>query len=675
MPHESTPLQAVHAALVARIEDANYRYYVLDDPQLTDGEYDALMRELQELEAAWPALVTPDSPTQRVGAAPSAAFAPVTHGVPMLSLANAMSADELRDFVGRVRRGLRLDEDDPPVVLLGEYKIDGLGVSLLYEHGRLVRGATRGDGVTGEDVTANLRTIGSIPLRLRSAVPLPARIEVRGEVFLSKREFLRLNEAREAAGEPLFANPRNAAAGSLRQQDSRITAARRLQFIAYTHGIVEGLAISSQSEYLGWLAAAGFATWRSERFDSADEAITFRDQAVEQRHELPYDIDGVVIKVDSYQQQRQLGELSRSPRWAIAFKLPAQEATTTIREIEASVGRTGAVTPTAVFDTVILAGTRVSRASLHNQDEIDRKGVYVGAPVVVLKAGDIIPEVVRVTDPPPPGVELYRLPTACPACGSELVRPEGAAVTRCPNRTGCPAQLQARLEHWCSRGAMDIDGVGSALLAQLIASEMVTSAADLYRLDAAQLAGLERMGERSAANAITSIDASRTRPLDRLLVALGIRHVGAGAARSLAQTFGSLDALAAADVETLNQAPDIGGTTAEAIAAWFAELGNQELLAQLTELGVAPEIAERGPADPRFADKTFVFTGALSRWSRDAAGDEVRRRGGRTSSSISKQTDYVVAGEKAGSKLDRAVKLGLTILDEDGFEAMLAPAD
>lgn len=675
MPHESTPLQAVHAALVARIEDANYRYYVLDDPQLTDGEYDALMRELQELEAAWPALVTPDSPTQRVGAAPSAAFAPVTHGVPMLSLANAMSADELRDFVGRVRRGLRLDEDDPPVVLLGEYKIDGLGVSLLYEHGRLVRGATRGDGVTGEDVTANLRTIGSIPLRLRSAVPLPARIEVRGEVFLSKREFLRLNEAREAAGEPLFANPRNAAAGSLRQQDSRITAARRLQFIAYTHGIVEGLAISSQSEYLGWLAAAGFATGRSERFDSADEAIAFRDQAVEQRHELPYDIDGVVIKVDSYQQQRQLGELSRSPRWAIAFKLPAQEATTTIREIEASVGRTGAVTPTAVFDTVILAGTRVSRASLHNQDEIDRKGVYVGAPVVVLKAGDIIPEVVRVTDPPPPGVELYRLPTACPACGSELVRPEGAAVTRCPNRTGCPAQLQARLEHWCSRGAMDIDGVGSALLAQLIASEMVTSAADLYRLDAAQLAGLERMGERSAANAITSIDASRTRPLDRLLVALGIRHVGAGAARSLAQTFGSLDALAAADVETLNQAPDIGGTTAEAIAAWFAELGNQELLAQLTELGVAPEIAERGPADPRFADKTFVFTGALSRWSRDAAGDEVRRRGGRTSSSISKQTDYVVAGEKAGSKLDRAVKLGLTILDEDGFEAMLAPAD
>lgn len=668
-------LRDEHAALAAELHEANHRYYVLDDPTLTDAEYDAKLRRLQAIEAEHQELATPDSPSQRVGAQPLASFGSITHGQAMLSLANAMSADELREFDQRVRRTLELGESDPPVRYVGEYKIDGLGVSLTYEQGILVRGATRGDGSVGEDVTQNLRTIRSIPLRLGAVEPMPARIEVRGEVYLSKAEFVRLNEARELSGEPLFANPRNAAAGSLRQLDSRVTASRRLDFIAYTCGAVEGATWPSQSAFLTWLAAAGFAAGEHRLLDGPEAAVLFREEAAERRHALPYDIDGVVIKVDDAGRQKVLGELSRSPRWAIAFKLPAEQAETVIRDIEASVGRTGAVTPTAVFDTVTLAGTRVTRASLHNQDEIDRKGVFIGARVIVQKAGDIIPEVVRTLDEMPADREPWKLPTACPACGTPVLRPEGEAITRCPNRSGCPAQLQARLEHWVARAAMDIDGVGESLLAQLVSAELVGDVADLYTLTVEQLAALPRMGQRSAENAVAAIEASRRRPLERLLFALGIRHVGESGARGLAAAFGSLEAVAAADLEALAATPDIGATTAAALVEWFADPASQALLSKLAERGIEPQAPDRVSADPRFDGKTFVFTGALTRWSRDAASEEVRRRGGKTAGSISKLTDYVVAGEKAGSKLDKATRLGLAILTEDEFEAMLALSD
>jgi DNA ligase (NAD+) len=665
--------------LAPELHEANYRYYVLDDPVLTDAEYDAKLRRLAELEAAYPELLTPDSPTQRVGAAPLSAFGQITHGVPMLSLANAMSDDELIEFDARVRRGLLLEPDDPPVEYVGELKIDGLGVSLTYEDGLLARGATRGDGVVGEDVTQNLKTIRGIPLRFRSPERMAAMIlgrstiEVRGEVYLSKREFVALNEQRELSGEPLFANPRNAAAGSLRQLDSQVTAARRLDFIAYAHGEMDGHPFPSQSRYLSWLRDAGFPVSPYTRsLRGPEEAIAFQREAAALRHELPFDIDGVVIKVDDYGLQQRLGEVSRSPRWAIAFKFAAEQAETVIRDIEPRVGRTGAVTPTAVFDTVLLAGTRVSRASLHNQDEIDRKGIGLGATVIVQKAGDIIPEVVRVvTEKSPPDLLVYRLPGECPACGEALVKPEGEAITRCPNRRGCPAQTQARLEHWVARRAMDVDGVGESLLAQLIDTGLVKDVSDLYALSEEDLSGLERMGSQSASNAMRAIDASRRRPLSRFLFALGIRHVGESAARALAARFGSVEAVAAASAEELAATHDIGAATAESLTAWFSEDANRELLERLAQRGVCPEPVEQAAKDARFVDKTFVFTGALTRFSRDGASEEVRRRGGRTASSVSKLTDFVVCGDKAGSKLEQARKLGVAILTEAEFEVML----
>jgi DNA ligase (NAD+) len=660
-------------ALAAELREANYRYYVLDTPTLTDAEYDAKLRRLAELEAAYPELITPDSPTQRVGAAPLTAFGQITHGTPMLSLANAMDAAELVEFDARVRRGLGLGDEDPPVDYVAELKIDGLGVSLTYERGQLAFGATRGDGSVGEDVTTNLRTLRSVPLSLRPSAGLPALIEVRGEVFLSKREFVRLNEQRELSGEPLFANPRNAAAGSLRQLDSRVTAGRRLDFLAYAHGRVEGLDFESQTQYLAWLAEAGFLVSRySEAVAGPQAAVAYHQRAGQLRHQLPFDIDGVVLKVNAYAGQRVLGEVSRSPRWAIAFKLPAEQAETVIEAIEANVGRTGAVTPTAVFRTVTLAGTRVTRASLHNQDEIDRKDLCLGDTVIVQKAGDIIPEVVRVRpELRPAGAQRYHLPTTCPACGEALVKPEGEAVTRCPNRAGCPAQLQARLEHWVARRAMDIDGVGEALLAQLVDGGLVRDVSDLYKLTTEQLQVLDRMGDKSAANVVNAIAASARRPLARFVFALGIRHVGESAARALAERFGSLDALAAAGVEEFAATPDVGAATAESLAAWFGGEANRALLARLAERGVQPQAIERGAADPRFVDKTFVFTGTLSQMSRDAAAEQVRRRGGRAAGSVSKQTDCVVAGANAGSKLDKARKLGLAILTEAEFLDLL----
>ncbi|NUP98762.1 MAG: NAD-dependent DNA ligase LigA [Armatimonadetes bacterium] len=660
------------ARLARELHEANHRYYVLDQPTITDAAYDALLRRLQELERDYPELVGPDSPTQRVGATPSASFGPVTHGAPMLSLQNAMDKAELAEFDARVRRLLELDEAAPPVDYVGELKVDGLGVSLLYEQGRLVRGATRGDGTTGEDVTANLRTVRSIPLRLREVTPLPERIEIRGEVFLSKREFVRINDQRERDGQPLFLNPRNAAAGSLRQLDSRITAGRRLDFLAYTYGQLAGATFESQSAFLTWLGEAGLMTgtaWR--RLHGAAEAVAYHQGWLERRHELDFDIDGVVIKVDRFSLQRQLGELSRSPRWAVAFKFPAEQAETTITEIEASVGRTGAVTPTAIFETVLLAGTRVSRASLHNQDEIDRKDVRVGDRVVIQKAGDIIPEVVRVvSEHRPAGSEPYRLPVSCPACGSELARAPGEAITRCPNRRGCPAQLQARLEHWVSRGGMDIEGVGESLLARLIETGLVQDPADLYALTPAALLPLERLAEKSAENVVRAIQGSRDRPLSRFLFALGIRHVGETAARAIAAAFGRLEAVMEATREQLLAVRDVGEATAESIEAFFADEGNRLLIDKLLAVGLAPQPVEQ-QTSAAFAGKTFVFTGALERFTRDSAEEAVRRRGGAASGSVSKRTDYLVAGENAGSKLAKAASLGVTIISEDEFAALL----
>ncbi|MCC7495353.1 MAG: NAD-dependent DNA ligase LigA [Fimbriimonadaceae bacterium] len=658
--------------LVTAIREADHQYYVLDAPTLDDANYDALRRELLSLEAQWPELVTPDSPTQRVGVAPAAGFAPVTHGAPMLSLSNAMDEGELREFDQRVRRLLELGPDDGPVEYLGELKIDGLGVSLLYEDGLLVRGATRGDGTTGEDVTSNLRTLRSVPLRLRGDQPWPRRIEVRGEVYLGKREFARLNARREERGEPLFANPRNAAAGSLRQLDPSLTAERRLDFLAYTAGLVDGLSWDSQKEYLVWLAAAGFRVSReTARLTGPDGAVAYQSRWASERHALPYDIDGVVIKVNRFDQQRQLGELSRSPRWAVAFKLPAEQVETTVLEIEASVGRTGAVTPTAILQPVFVAGTTVSRASLHNQDEVDRKDVRLGDVVILQKAGDIIPEIVRVLPERRTGdPHRWRLPERCPACATPLVRPAGEAIWRCPNQRGCSAQLQARLEHFVSRAAMDIDGVGEALLAQLIQAELVSDPADLYHLRLDDLLPLDRMGQRAAERALVEIKASRWPPLARLIYALGIRHVGETAAREIAQRYGTLEALRQTTAEQLLEVRDIGQATADSLLAWFADEANAALLDKLLAAGVEP-LAVEVPQDDRFAGQTFVFTGALARWTRDAAAAEVRQRGGTVAGSVSRKTTYLVAGEATGSKLDKARSLGVTVLSEHEFATLL----
>jgi len=688
------------ADLRAQIHYHNHRYYVLDAPEITDAEYDALFRELLDLEERFPELRTLDSPTQRVGAPPLEALGTIRHRAPMLSLANAMSEAELREFDERVKRmlvssvreewpeprgdpprefnaavkehlGLKPDED---IEYVAELKIDGLGVSLTYEHGVFVQGATRGDGETGEDITVNLRTIKTIPLHLRPEAPHPTLIEVRGEVFMSKEEFLRINQEREQTGEPLFANPRNAAAGSVRQLDSSITAARRLNFLAYAVGACEGLSWDRQADFLAWLKAAGFPTSPYIRLcPTVEDLIAYRAEWQENRHSLPYEIDGVVVKVNSLALQRRLGMVSRSPRWAIAYKFPAEQARTKILKIDVQVGRTGALTPVAVMDPVLLAGTTVSRATLHNEDEIRRKDVRVGDRVIIQKAGDIIPEVVRVLTDERTGEEQpFVLPTACPVCGAAVVRPEGEAVARCTGGASCPAQTQQRLEHFCSRGAMDIDHVGPALIAQLIDQGLVRDPADLYTLTKEDLLPLERMAEKSAQNVLDAIAKSKRPPLARFIFALGIRHVGAHVADVLASHFGSLEALTAASPEELSAVPEIGGIIADSIAAFFAQPETKTLLRKLAEAGVQPQTPSAAPGTPGaggadLTGKTFVFTGALEQFTREEAEELVRQHGGRASSSVSAKTDYVVAGPGAGSKLDKARQLGVAVLNEAEF--------
>lgn len=671
------------ARLRAEIEHHNYCYYVLDQPEITDAEYDALLRELQGLEAAYPELITPDSPTQRVGAPPVEAFGTVPHRVPMLSLANAMTVEELREFDARIKRQLEVPPETP-IEYVAELKIDGLGVSLTYEEGVLVRGATRGDGETGEDITLNLKTIRTIPLRLRGAAgreregqqlslpfpSLPSLIEVRGEVFLSKQEFLRINREREITGEPLFANPRNAAAGSVRQLDSRITASRRLDFIAYAHGACEGLAWERHTDFLDWLRQVGFRTSPyTERCPDVEAAAAYRERWQAHRHDLPYEIDGVVIKVNAVVLQERLGMVSRSPRWAIAFKFPAEQAETVIRDIVVQVGRTGALTPVAQMDPVLLAGTTVSRATLHNEDEIRRKDVRIGDTVIVQKAGDIIPEVVRVLTEKRTGNEKeFTMPTACPVCGSPVEKRPGEAILRCTGGASCRAQLQARVEHFCRRGALNIDHVGPSLIAQMLDAGLLEDPADLFFLTVEQLLPLERMAQKSAQNVIEAIARSKKTTLSRLIFALGIRYVGEHIADVLAAHFGSLEALRAASLEELAQVHEIGETTAASIVEFFSRPENQAMLEKLARAGLEIEAPESAGA---LAGKTFVFTGSLERFSRQQAAERVRRAGGQVSSSVSKKTDYVVAGPGAGSKLEKARQLGIPVLTEEEFLALL----
>lgn len=651
------------------LQEHAYRYYVLDSPTISDDEYDRLFRELEELEAAHPDLASPDSPTRRVGAPPLTKFEPAPHRFPMLSLQNAFSVEEVRQFDQRVKRMVGAEPSES-IEYVVEYKIDGLGISLTYEGGVLVRGATRGDGTVGEDVTANLRTIRAVPLRLADVPGRPRFCEVRGEAFISKEEFARINREREESGEPLFANPRNAAAGSVRQLDSSITASRRLDSVAYDLRTDEPLPYATHAEALSFLAALHLKTARNHEVVAGVEALAdVIARRERERHELPYDCDGLVLKVNSLALQSELGYVSRSPRWALAVKFRAERARTRVISIVPSVGRTGAITPVAVMEPVFLDGTTVSRASLHNEDEVRRKDVRIGDAVVIQKAGDIIPEVVEVLADERTGEEReFVMPEACPVCSAPVTREPGEVVARCSAPT-CPAKLSGALEHWASRRAMDIDGLGPAVIEQLVGRGLVRDIADLYSLCHATLAGLERMGDKSAANLLAAIEASKQRPLARFLHGLGIRHVGEHVAQVLANHFGTLDAIANASIAELSSVHEVGEVVARSIRSYFDDPGVRRLIVRLREAGVTPLETEPRQAEshPFVGGKVFVFTGKLERLAREEAEALVAKLGGRATSSVSKKTDYVVAGPGAGSKLEKARDLGVIVLTESEF--------
>ncbi|HUP01037.1 MAG TPA: NAD-dependent DNA ligase LigA [Gemmatimonadota bacterium] len=655
------------AALRKQIEEHNRRYYLDNAPVVTDAEFDALIRELQGLEAEHPALLTPDSPTQRVGGAPQAAFPRARHERPMLSLDNAYGADELAEWIGRARRGV----DDPDrLAYVVELKIDGLSISLTYEDGLLAQGATRGDGRVGEDVTANLRTIREIPLRI-AARGVPPRLVVRGEVYMTRSGFRRMNAAREEAGEPPFANPRNAGAGAVRQLDPRITARRPLHFYGYTLMGVKG--VESQAAALERLQAWGFPVnpeWR--RFTSVEELGAFCEGWREKRRELDYEIDGVVIKIDDFDDQVALGYTAKHPRWAVAYKFPAEEATSVVRDIMITVGRTGKLTPTALLDPVEIGGATVQMAGLHNADEVARKDVRRGDTVVVARGGDVIPQIVRVVrEKRPRGSKPFPWPDKCPACGTKVVRLEGEVAHRCPNAS-CPAQLRERILHWGGRGAMDVGGLGDALARQLVERELVRDLADLYELDAVTLAGLDRMGELSAANLVAALERSRSRGFRHALYGLGIRYVGQTVAAILAEAFDSVADLMEADAERLEGIPGVGPVVAESVTAFFGRRENRRVVERLVAHGV--DFERRGPrpaATGPLSGKAVVVTGSLEGFTRAEATAAVEERGGRVTGSVSKRTDYVVAGAEPGSKLDRARALGVAVLDEAEFRKLL----
>src|SRR3989449_5605556 len=652
--------------LRARLRDASHRYYVLDAPTLSDAEYDRLFREVEQLEADHPDLITPDSPTRRVGAAPSEKFAKVTHGRQMMSLANAMTEDEFLEFDARVHRML----GEEPVRYVVEPKLDGLAVTLRYEKGRFAQGATRGDGLTGEDVTANLRTIKMVPLQLGGRPP--AVFEVRGEVFINKRDFVRMNEEREKAGEPTFVNPRNCAAGSLRQLDPRITAQRPLSIFFYEVGETPGLTFATHWEKLALLRELGLRTNPENALcESLPEVKEKYRRMLAMRHELPYEIDGSVVKVDSEDQRRRLGAVSRTPRWAIAWKFPAEEEATTVEDIFVSVGRTGALTPVAALKPVHVDGVTVSRATLHNEDELRRKDVRVGDRVFLRRAGDVVPGIVPgVLEYRPAGSRPWEMPKQCPACGTPVVREEGEAITRCPNPT-CPAKTVSRLRHFASRLAMDIEGLGVETSTQLTETGLVKTPADLYRLTYEQLVGLDRFADLSARNLLAAIETSKTRPLRHVIYALGIRMVGEATAVSLARRFGSLEALMNASVEDLQSVRDVRPEGARPIDDLLALAGQGEMSGQRRAAGGRPGPALAVPAVGALAGKTVVITGTLTQYSRESAKAEIERRGGRVSGSGSRKTDLVVAGEDAGSKLKKAQELGGPGVDEHGFKEQL----
>ncbi len=642
----------------------NYRYYVLDDPEVSDAEYDSLMKELEALEREYPDLITPDSPTQRVGGAVLSGFQVVTHAIPLLSLANAYSQEELDSFDRRVRELL-----SSPPRYTAELKIDGLAISLLYRDGVFIRGATRGDGQTGEDITNNLRTIRSIPLKLRE--PLAGDLEVRGECYMDKRAFEQLNKAQEEKGEKLFANPRNAAAGSLRQLDPKVTSERQLNVFLYGLGYSDALPPDSHYETLQWLSSLGFRTNpETQVFDSIDGVKEFIQYWHEKRESLPYDIDGIVVKVDSRVQQELLGTTAKSPRWAVAYKFPAMQKTTKVEDIIVQVGRTGAVTPLAILEPVFIAGSTVSRASLHNEDYVKEKDIRIGDTVVIQKAGDIIPEVVRSVPELRDGSErVFQMPQSCPACGTRLVREAGEAVWRCDN-SQCPAKLVEGLVYFASRDALDIEGMGPAVVQQLVDAGLVKNPADIFKLTKEQLLGLDRFGERSAAKLVASIEEAKGRGLARLLTALGILHVGTQTAASLAAYFGSMEKLVTATEDQLAQVPDIGPVVASSISAFFQNPKNIQLIEELKKLGVKMDEPKQSRGEA-FSGKTFVVTGTLSQFSRKEAKDAIESLGGKTTESVSKNIDYLVVGEKPGSKLDKARELGISILDEQQFIDML----
>lgn len=654
----------------------NYRYYVLDDPVVSDQEYDELMRELIEIEKRFPELVVPESPTQRVGAPPMEKFETVEHAVPMLSLNNAFSREEVLEFDDRVRRFLKLSGS---ISYMAEPKLDGLAIEVVYENGKLKVGSTRGDGFIGEDVTRNLMTIKSIPLELLelNGAPIPKRIDVRGEVFMRIEAFKELNKMRLENGEPPFANPRNAAAGSVRQLDSSITASRPLDVYFYAVGMVDGYEFRYQHELFEVFPKWGLPVNPEVKLcRDIHEAVEFYEEMIEKREKLPYEIDGVVIKVDDLSLQRRLGELSRSPRWAIAFKFPAHQARTKIKDIRVQVGRTGALTPVAIMEPVRVGGVEVERATLHNMDEIERKDVRIGDYVIVQRAGDVIPEVVKVITSLRTGNEkTFRMPEKCPVCGAKVVRPEGEAIHRCTNMN-CPARIKETIKHFASKRAMDIEGLGDKLVDQLVDKGLVRDVSDIYHLSLDQLASLERMGEKSAQNLLDAIEKSKNATLARFLYALGIRHVGEHLAKVLADHFGSLNAIKNASEEDLMAIEDIGPQVAASIVDFFSSEENLESIEKLLRAGVNPEaerpatVAEGSP----FAGKTVVFTGTLSSMTREEAKERVEALGGKVSSSVSSKTDFVVVGADPGSKARKARELGVKILSEDEFLQMLNSA-
>jgi DNA ligase (NAD+) len=650
----------------------NYRYYVLDDPQISDAEYDQLMRRLQELEAAFPELIRPDSPTQRVGVSPLEAFGTVVHSLPMLSLDNAFSATEVRDFDARVKR--QLGQSDP-IDYVAEPKIDGLAVELVFVDGLFVQGSTRGDGVRGEEITQNLRTIKTIPLRLIAAphAPLPARLEVRGEVYMTKRDFQRLNARREEEGEPTFANPRNAAAGALRQLDSRITAGRPLAMFCYGVGNVEGVTFQTHWDVLQSLGRWGFRiNPYIEQCHGIDAALAYYERLSQEREELPYEIDGVVIKVNVLALQEALGTRSRSPRWALAYKFEPKQAVTQVKEIAVQVGRTGALTPVALLDPVQVAGVEVSRASLHNPDEVARKDVRAGDWVMVQRAGDVIPEIVEVLKERRTGAEKpFEMPTRCPICGSAVVRLEDEVVPRCVGLS-CRAKLKESIVHFASKRAMDIEGLGDKTVDQLVERGLVKDIGDLYSLTKEDVLKLDRLADKSATNLIAAIERSKQTTLPRFLYALGMRHVGEHVAEVLARQYADCQALQRAGFEELQSIHEIGPRIAQSIGAFFQDTGNQGVLEKLHRSGVHAIPQQRPAVDQALRGKTWVFTGELKTYTRAEAKRLVEARGGRVTSSVSRSTSYVVAGADAGSKLDQAHKFGVSVLTEDEFQALLS---